>query len=96
MFNWTQGNLIRFSGTDGHSLSADAGGYQVLLNYRGPQENFQTISMTDVLEGRSNPNLFSDRIVWIGPIAHSLNDLFFTPYSGTLMSMSKRNGSSDS
>ncbi|MDT9190563.1 MAG: CHASE2 domain-containing protein [Limnospira sp. PMC 894.15] len=52
--------------------------------------------MTDVLEGRSNPNLFSDRIVLIGPIAHSLNDLFFTPYSGTLMSMSKRNGSSDS
>ncbi|MFO7031549.1 adenylate/guanylate cyclase domain-containing protein [Limnospira fusiformis CCALA 023] len=79
-----EGLFIRFSGNDGGYVRADAGGYQVLLNYRGPQENFQTISMTDVLEGRSDPDLFSDRIVLIGPIAHSLNDLFFTPYSGTL------------
>lgn len=85
-----EGLFTRFSGNDGGYVRADAGGYQVFLNYRGLQDNFDTISMTDVLEGRAPANLFSDRIVLIGPIAHSLNDLFFTPYSGTLMSMGDR------
>ncbi|MGC9526898.1 MAG: CHASE2 domain-containing protein [Limnospira sp.] len=84
------GVFVRFTGNDGGYVRADSGGYQVLLNYRGPQENFDTISMTDVLEGRAPPELFRDRIVLIGPIGQSLNDLFFTPYSGGPLSLSDR------
>lgn len=84
------GVFVRLTGNDGGYVGADSGGYQVLLNYRGPQENFDTISMTDVLEGRVPPELFRDRIVLIGPIGQSLNDLFFTPYSGGPLSLSDR------
>lgn len=84
------GVFVRLTGNDGGYVGADSGGYQVLLNYRGPQENFDTISMTDVLEGRAPPELFRDRIVLIGPIGQSLNDLFFTPYSGGPLSLSDR------
>ncbi|WP_324705483.1 adenylate/guanylate cyclase domain-containing protein [Lyngbya sp. CCY1209] len=84
------GVFVRFTGNDGGYVGADSGGYQVLLNYRGPQENFDTIDLTDVLEGRAPPDWFRDRIVLIGPIGQSLNDLFFTPYSGGPLSLSDR------
>ncbi|MGA7934777.1 MAG: adenylate/guanylate cyclase domain-containing protein [Kovacikia sp.] len=70
-----------FESGDGGYIRADAAGYQILLNFRGPSNSFQTVSMTDILEGRVSPNLLRDRLVFIGPIAESLKDLFLTPYS---------------
>ena len=58
----------------------DNGGYQILLNYRGTTQNFDTIAMRDVLEGKVSPELFRDRLVFIGATAASLNDFFQTPY----------------
>ena len=75
-----------FQEDDGGYVNADAGGYQILLNYRGLQDKFLTVSLTDVLENRLPDDLFRERIVLIGSTAHSLNDLFRIPYSSSLFS----------
>jgi CHASE2 domain-containing sensor protein/CheY-like chemotaxis protein len=61
----------------------DLGGYQILMNWRGPLSAFQTISMQDVLEGHIPEGLMEDRVVLIGSIAPSTNDFFETPYSSS-------------
>ncbi|MBW4577776.1 MAG: CHASE2 domain-containing protein [Aphanothece sp. CMT-3BRIN-NPC111] len=71
--------------SDGSYVRTDAGGYQILLNFRGPAHSFPRISFTDVLENRIPPNLMRDRIILIGSQATSLNDAFYTPYSRGLM-----------
>ncbi|MDC0834510.1 Adenylate cyclase [Geitlerinema sp. FC II] len=70
-----------FQSNDGGYVRADDGGYQILLNFRGPSGSFETISMTEVLENRVPPDLLRDRIVLIGPTASSLEDAFYNPYS---------------
>ncbi|MDJ0619301.1 MAG: CHASE2 domain-containing protein [Calothrix sp. MO_192.B10] len=60
---------------------ADLGGYQILLNYRGFKEKFDTVNMRDVLNGSVSPELIRDRIVVIGTIAESINDFFSVGYS---------------
>lgn len=65
---------------DGGYHQADAGGYQILLNYRG-EETIRQVSLSDVLDGRVDSSQISGKIVLIGSTAESLKDLFFTPYS---------------
>ena len=74
-------NLIPFKSNDGGYIRADNGGFQVLINYRGTENSFDHVSITDVLGDKINDNLFQDRLVLIGSIAPSLNDFFSTPYS---------------
>ncbi|NER31554.1 MAG: CHASE2 domain-containing protein, partial [Symploca sp. SIO1C4] len=69
---------------DGGYVRADTKGYQVLVNFRTPG-SFQTISMTEVLQGKIPPALLRDRIVIIGSTAASFKDFFYTPYSNRLM-----------
>ncbi|MCU0517572.1 MAG: CHASE2 domain-containing protein [Oscillatoria sp. Prado101] len=85
-----QAVFVPFAGNDGGYVGANAGGYQILLNYRGPQTSFQTVSLRDVLENSIPPNLLRDRIVLIGATGQSLNDLFLTPYSSSLPSSPER------
>jgi diguanylate cyclase (GGDEF)-like protein/PAS domain S-box-containing protein len=73
-----------FQANDGGYVRADTNGYQVLVNFRHPG-SFRTISMTDVLAGRVNPNWIRDRVVIIGSTAPSLQDFFYTPYSNNLV-----------
>lgn len=73
--------FVPFSKNDGGYVNADAGGFQILLNYRGREQSFYHVSITDILEGKIPPDLMRDRIVLIGSIAPSLNDLFATPFS---------------
>ena len=61
---------------------ADTAGYQILLNYRGSTEQFTTISLTDVLNGKLIQGKVRDHLVFIGATAESLKDIFSTPYSG--------------
>jgi adenylate cyclase len=69
-----------FESSDGGYVNTNAGGYQILLDFRGVSK-FKTVSLTDVLHERVPKALFRDRIVLIGGIAPSLNDAFFTPKS---------------
>ena len=73
--------FIPLTGEQKGFVGTDVGGYQILLNYRGTKERFQTVSMTDVLENRIEPYLARDRIVLIGSTATSINDFVRTPYS---------------
>lgn len=59
----------------------DASGYQILLNYRGKERSFKHISAVDLLEGKINPKVLSDRIVLIGVTAVSVKDSYSTPFS---------------
>ncbi|MFB2877836.1 CHASE2 domain-containing protein [Floridanema aerugineum] len=73
--------FVPFTGNEGGYIRANSGGYQILLNYRGSLNNFQTISLEDVLSDRIPPDMMRERIVLIGVTGSSFNDLFFTPYS---------------
>ncbi|WP_159782994.1 CHASE2 domain-containing protein [Sodalinema gerasimenkoae] len=66
---------------DGGYAHIDDGGYQVILNYRGTQENFETISMSDVLAGEVPDDLFRDRIAMIGLVTPTFKEHYNTPYS---------------
>ncbi len=70
--------FVPFEENDGGYVGADAGGYQILLNFNKATP-FNRVSMTDVLEDRVPTSWVRDRIVLIGPIAPSLNDFFYTP-----------------
>lgn len=74
---------------DGGYVNINARGYQILINFRGPRETFQTISMMDVIEGKIPPDLMRDRLVLIGATAYSLPDLFNTPYNTSIISSGK-------
>ena len=75
-----------FKSHDGGYINADAGGFQILLNFRGREASFDRVSIVDVLEGNIPENLMRDRIVLIGSTAQSLNDMFATPYGSGLNS----------
>ncbi|MBE9040441.1 CHASE2 domain-containing protein [Oscillatoriales cyanobacterium LEGE 11467] len=73
--------FTRFESNDGGYVGADAGGYQLLLNFRGPPGHFETIALSDLLHDRVPAELIRDRIVLIGVTARSLNDFFYNPYT---------------
>ncbi|MEO1402345.1 MAG: CHASE2 domain-containing protein [Cyanobacteria bacterium J06635_1] len=77
-----QAGFIPFRSHDGGYIRTNAGGYQTLINFRGHGHRFPQVSVTEVLSKQLDPDLVRDRIVIIGSIAPSLNDLFYTPYSG--------------
>ena len=76
----------RFESYDGGYVRAHTGGYRVLINFRGNQDNFSTVSLKQVLDGKIPLNSLRDRLVLIGTTAESIKDLFYTPYSGGLFS----------
>ncbi|NEQ96206.1 MAG: CHASE2 domain-containing protein [Cyanothece sp. SIO2G6] len=76
--------FAQFQQNDGGYVRADAGGYQILANFRNNAAPFPTISVTDVWAGNIPPGLMTDRIVFIGSTAPSLKDTFHTPFNGGL------------
>ncbi|MBD2437946.1 CHASE2 domain-containing protein [Nostoc sp. FACHB-110] len=79
-----------FEPNDGGYIRANAGSYQVLLNYRGRIQEFHRISLTQVQENRIPPNFMRDKVVLIGATAESLKDLFYTPYSSNVFANPER------
>lgn len=81
-----QARLIPLSSRDGDYSFSDVGGYQILINYRNSEisESFHTISLESVLKGEIPNNFFTDRLVFLGARAPSLNDNFATPFNSTL------------
>lgn len=60
---------------------ADLGGYQIVLNYRGFDNRFDTVTMRNVLNGSVSEELVRDRVVLIGTTAKSINDFFNVGYN---------------
>lgn len=77
--------ITPFEKNDGGYVRADAGGVQILSNFRNLRQGFRSISMTEVLEGRMPADLVRDRIVLIGITAESIRDYFYTPYNSDLL-----------
>jgi adenylate cyclase len=54
---------------------------QLRINYLGPAKTFPHYSITDILNDRTPPGTFSDRIVLVGATAAGTHDLRSTPLS---------------
>ncbi len=89
--NWKLGKstFTPLETNDGGYIRADAGGFQVLINYRGGDRFFETVSMTDILNDRVSADWGKDKIILIGKVGESFKDLFFTPYRGGLLQIPK-------
>lgn len=83
--HWKIGDVVfhSFEKNDGPYIQADAGGYQIFLNYLGSPRHFETVPMRDILQDRVPADWARDKIVFIGATGESSNDLFFTPYTTT-------------
>jgi len=84
--------IVPLNSNDGGYVRTEVGGYQILLNYYGTQEQFQTFSITDLLAKKLPAEAVRDRIVLIGSIAESTNDLFPTPYSSRIFDVPTQMG----
>ncbi|MEO0770146.1 MAG: CHASE2 domain-containing protein [Cyanobacteria bacterium J06649_4] len=71
--------------SSGFYVAAEDGGYQMLINYHGPEAGFQRLSLTAVLAEDFSPEAVRDRLVLIGYTAESVNDLFPSPYSNRMI-----------
>ena len=69
---------------DGGYVSADARGYQFLLDYRDASATFPFYSLTALLSGKIDAKVIEDKIVLIGTTAESVKDFFYTPYGRRL------------
>lgn len=94
--NWKLGKttVIPLESNDGGYVRTDVGGFQVLLNYRGGNRHFRTISLNSVLnnevrnaQGRIEKNWGKDKVILIGNVGESFNDYFFTPYRGDFLAI---------
>ncbi len=66
--------LTRFQPNSGGYVRADAGGNQILLNFRSGREPFRVLSLNDIKSGHVDPNWIRDRIVLVGITAASVKD----------------------
>jgi adenylate cyclase len=67
----------RFSGSEGGYTQAPSGGYQFLLDFKGPR-TFAAYSVDQVLTGQAK-GAFHDKIVLVGGDSESAGDFFITP-----------------
>ena len=81
--SWRLGQQVFFplESNDGGYVRADTNGYQILLNYQGRNQQFETVSLMDILNNRVSPTWGKDRIILIGNVSESFKDFFPTPYS---------------
>ncbi len=70
--------LPRVFPNSGGYVRTDAGGVQILLNFRSGQERFRMISLGDIKTGKFDPKWIRDRIVIIGMTAPSVKDFITT------------------
>lgn len=73
--------FIPFEKNDGGYRNADKGGYQILLNYRGNVNHFETVSLFDILDDRVPSDWGKDKIILIGFVGESFQDVHSTPYT---------------
>jgi diguanylate cyclase (GGDEF)-like protein len=64
-----------------HLEKGEDNGWQTLIDYRSRPAVAPEVSLSDLFDGKVNPNLIRNRIVLIGYTAPSIKDIFITPYS---------------
>ena len=69
-----------FEKNTGGYRNADAGGYQMVMNWQ-PNLSFKIYTSQEVLNGELPPNALREKIVLIGSMQSGDPDVFFTPYS---------------
>lgn len=74
--------IPRLSSHSGGYQRLDAGGYQLLLNYRNTREVADTVTLGQVLRQQVAAAQIRDRIVLIGSVAASKNDTWVTSLGG--------------
>ena len=67
--------LIRVHANTGGYVRTDAGGNQVLINFRSGPQPFQRVSLADLQSGIVPPEWIRDRIVMVGIMALSAPDI---------------------
>ena len=60
---------------------SEAQGWQILLNYRSPENVARQVTLTEALNGQLDPSWVKDKVVLIGTTAPSVKDMLQTPYS---------------
>ncbi|MEM7758263.1 MAG: CHASE2 domain-containing protein [Cyanobacteria bacterium P01_A01_bin.40] len=55
--------------------------YQTVINYCNNKDKFLHLSISEVLANKVEDNLFKDKIVFIGTMAETIEDIYTTPYS---------------
>ena len=56
---------------------------RTIINYSGKPGNYEYISMVDVVEGRIDPRVFADSIVFVGAYDPEMQDNFSVPNGGS-------------
>lgn len=56
-------------------------GLQIMLDYQHRDEDFTTISLSDVIENKIDPEDVKDKVIIIGVTAESKKDFFYSPFS---------------
>ena len=56
---------------------------RTIINYSGKPGNYEYISMVDVIEGKIDPRVFSDSIVFVGAYDPEMQDNFSVPNGGS-------------
>ena len=79
-----RGIFRQFQSNDGPYIHADAGAYQVMVNFRGQNLRFQTLTLQDLMSGDVPAQILRDKIVLVGTTATSLKDFAATPYTHQL------------
>ncbi|MEM7064325.1 MAG: EAL domain-containing protein [Cyanobacteria bacterium P01_B01_bin.77] len=82
----------RLTANTGSYQNEDTTGYQVMLQYRTHNEAIKQVSLTEVLNNEVNPDWFRNKVVLIGAVAPSINDIFFTPLNTQIQSAVKTPG----
>lgn len=54
-----------------------------IINYSGKPGDYEYISLADVLDGKMDPRIFSDSVVFVGAYAPSMQDDFVVPNGGS-------------
>ncbi len=72
--------LERFQASDGGYVRADAGGCQILLDFKGRRAEPAVFSLTALLSGQVDPHAITGKVVLIGVTADSVPDDLYTPY----------------
>lgn len=75
-----EANFPPFEKNSGGYSNADAGGYQIIMNWRSKLK-FQRFSAQAVLTGKIPAKTLTDKVVLIGSMEAGDADVFFTPYS---------------